>query len=149
MPQYVPPMAQPGDIGARVRAARSYANLSQQQLADAIDVERRIIGYIEGNEPRHELTVPEAHKIAAACRVPASFLLDGWTATDGIEQRINALENAFSVTRQDRDEIARQLGELSAELETARAMSAKQVLELTQWLQSIEDRLPGDAGSAP
>lgn len=99
-------MAHSDDIGARVRAARSYADLSQQGLADAIGVERRIIGYIEGNETRHVLTVPEAQRIAKACGVPFSFLVDGWTLdlaerVAGLDGRLGELERLVHAQQQE------------------------------------------------
>lgn len=92
--QNVPAMAQRDeDLGARVRAARSYAGLSQSGLADAIGVERRIVTYIEANDSRHPLSVREARRIAGATGVPVGFLLNGWDGTAGLAERIDALED--------------------------------------------------------
>jgi transcriptional regulator with XRE-family HTH domain len=61
----------------RLRAARGFANLSQQQLADRL-------GISIGTVKRRELG--EAHlnnqalmATAQACEVPLSFLLEGWS----------------------------------------------------------------------
>lgn len=131
MGQDVPCMAQDEDIGARVRAARSYADLSQQGLADAIGVERRIVGYIEGNETRHELTVPEARRIAEACGVPVDFLLHGWGAngsSGALAERVAALETRVSSADEDREDLAARLDELDVALETRLEKFAEQVL---------------------
>jgi transcriptional regulator with XRE-family HTH domain len=116
------------DIGARVRAARSYADLSQGALADAIGVERRIVGYIEANETRHELTVPEAQRIARACRIPLSFLLHGWAAPAELLERVDALEAEVRSASEDREDLAARLVELDASLERRIEKYVTQVL---------------------
>ena len=65
------------DLQDRLRAARGYANLSQQQLADRL-------GISIGTVKRRELG--EAHlnnqaliATAQACQVPLSFLTEGWS----------------------------------------------------------------------
>lgn len=128
------------DLGARVRAARGYANLSQQGLADAIGVERRIVGYIEGNEPRHELTVPEARRIADACRIPARFLLNGWAAPPELEERVAALDAEVRRAAADRELLAAQIEALDARLETRFAELASQALGQSSPPPDAKDR---------
>jgi transcriptional regulator with XRE-family HTH domain len=105
------------DLGARVRAARGYAGLSQQALGDATGLERKIVVAIEGNDPRHPLAVEEAQRIAAVCNVPASFLLSGWAAPRSLVARVAALEAAVERGRADRDLQAAEVEALSDRLE--------------------------------
>jgi transcriptional regulator with XRE-family HTH domain len=95
------------DLGGRVRAARAYADKNQQQLADAIGVERRIITYIEANDPRHPLSILEARRIAMVCGVPVGFLVEGWSVNRPIQDRLTDIERRLQ-------EVAEANGELSA-----------------------------------
>jgi transcriptional regulator with XRE-family HTH domain len=64
------------DLGARVRAARGYANLSQPQLADKLGISRSTITRLETSGK----TVAQGYKeealierIAKACDLPDAF----------------------------------------------------------------------------
>lgn len=138
----------PDDLGARVRAARSYADLSQQALADAIGVERRIIGYIEGNEDRHELTVLEAQKIATVTGVPISFLLHGWDG-QGLNERVGRLEDAVRLAEQDRNRLAEEIDHIYATIESRFADVASQRLAQGRAPRTAADRRSGADRRAP
>jgi transcriptional regulator with XRE-family HTH domain len=95
------------DLGSRVRAARSYAKLSQQALGDALGLTRAIVNAIEDNDDRHPLTVSEAYRIAAVCGVPVAFIVDGWNVNRPIQDRLTDIERRLQ-------EVAEANGELSA-----------------------------------
>ncbi len=80
------------DLQHRLRAARAYANLSQQQLADRLGIS---IGTIKLRE------LGEAHlnnqaliATAQACEVPLSFLTEGWSDEQLSESMAEILERA-------------------------------------------------------
>jgi len=137
------------DLGARVRAARSYRNLSQQELADEIGVERRIVGYIEANETRHELTVPEAQRIAKICRVPLGFLLHGWAAPAELVDRVEALEAEVRSGSEDREDLAKRLDELDGALERRLETFAAQVLQQERSRRAPRDHAGEEEEPAP
>jgi transcriptional regulator with XRE-family HTH domain len=62
-------------VGARIRAIRSAALLSQEQLADVAGVHRTYIGMLERGEKN--LTVLSAVKICQALNVSLSELFEG------------------------------------------------------------------------
>lgn len=105
--QNVPLMAHEDDIGARVRAARCYAKLTHDGLGKKLGLERRVVAAIEENNPRHQLTIAEAKKIADVCSVPVSFLIEGWAVNRPIQDRLSDIER--SVTK-----LAERDGELTA-----------------------------------
>ena len=107
--QTAPQMSLPAldDLGSRVRAARSYAKLSQQALGEALGLTRAIINAIEDNDDRHPLTVSEAHRIAAICGVPVAFIFDGWSVNRPIQDRLTDIERRLG-------EVAEASGELTA-----------------------------------
>lgn len=142
-------MARNDDLGARVRAARSYADLSQQGLADAIGVERRIVGYIEANEERHELTVPEAQAIARATHVPVGFLVHGWDEPPDLIERVDALEAEAKQTRTERDALRRTLRAIGTLLRDRLALSVNEALELGLAPADEEDLPLGGDRPAP
>lgn len=83
-------------VGDRIRAARSYANLSQTELAEQLGVDKQFVARREDgrqNPKRQELIA-----IAAVCHVPLEFLEHGWAgavATEDVAQladRIAAIE---------------------------------------------------------
>jgi transcriptional regulator with XRE-family HTH domain len=95
------------DLGARVRAARSYAKLSQQALGDALGLTRGIINAIEDNDDRHPLSVNEAYRIAAVCGVPVAFIIEGWGVNRPIQDRLTDIERRLA-------DVAKTSGELTA-----------------------------------
>mgnify|MGYP000963997966 CR=1 FL=1 len=82
MPPFVPPACtiggamQRGSLGARIHAARSYAGISREQLAELLDVAAITVGRYERNEitPKR----PAVHAIARACGVPDWFVETGF-----------------------------------------------------------------------
>lgn len=128
MSQDAPAMAQQqdDDLGARVRAARGFAGLSQAQLAEQIGLERRIVVAIEADDARHPLGVKEAREIARACRVPVSFLFNGWAAPPELLDRVTALEEMAARAEADRDIQAAEIEVLLERLEKRYAELAGQ-----------------------
>lgn len=119
--------------GARIRAARAYAGIgSQKALGERIGLGRDAVIAMEADE--REPTVPELRRIADACDIPLSFLVNGWETPPGLEERVAALEQSVSLALQDRDALAQAFEDLNADY-------AKQVPELMRRLQRLEDRL--------
>lgn len=69
------------DVAARVRAARCWKDLDQDELAEQLGLERQSIVRTENgrrNPKRAELLA-----IASICDVPADFMTGGWQALGG------------------------------------------------------------------
>ena len=62
---------------ARIRAARGFAGLSQEELAERLGVERQWVKRREGD---YRGKPADRERIARACGVPAEFLENGWNA---------------------------------------------------------------------
>jgi transcriptional regulator with XRE-family HTH domain len=88
------------NLGARVRAARSYAKLSQTALGDALGYTRAVINAIEDNDVRHPLSVIEAYRIATICGVPVSFIVEGWSVNRPIQDRLADIERRLETVAQ-------------------------------------------------
>jgi transcriptional regulator with XRE-family HTH domain len=87
---------------ARIRAARGYANLTQQQLADALGVDVQTVKRREspaGSDPKKG----ERLAIAAACGVPPDFMEGGFPTVLSTEaqDRLGALLQEIQQLRLD------------------------------------------------
>jgi len=60
----------------RVRAARGWANLTQPELAQELDMSVASVRRIE--QENRDVSVAELTHIARVCDVPDSFMLHGW-----------------------------------------------------------------------
>jgi transcriptional regulator with XRE-family HTH domain len=69
----------------RVRAARGWANLTQPELAQQLDMSVASVRRIE--QENRDVSVAELTHIARVCDVPESFMLHGWgeASTDTLE----------------------------------------------------------------
>lgn len=64
------------NFGARMRTLRLSAGMSQEELADASDLDRTYIGGVERGE--RNLSLVNIHKLARALKVsPKDFFSDG------------------------------------------------------------------------
>lgn len=116
-------------VGARIRAARAYADItSQKKLADLIGVGREVVIALEADQ--REPTVPEVRRIATATGVPMGFLLDGWTAPPGFAERLEALEDELRQGRSERDALRQTMLAIGMLLRDRLALSATEALEL-------------------
>ena len=95
MPPAVPPMKGAtlrAHTARRVRAARGWANMSQPQLAEEIDMSVASLRRIE--QEKRDVSTAELIRIGEVCGVPRKFMLTGWTDTGKStqESRADALE---------------------------------------------------------
>lgn len=138
-------------FAARYRAARAYADLSQEDLASRLGVDAQTIKRREAG--RQDPKKAELIAVAAVCGVPLEFMEHGWGAvgTDElaglvIEQN-GLLERQSGILEEIRDEQTR-LRELVATQESA----ARRIEEAAAELRSL-DPLPAPqperAGSTP
>jgi transcriptional regulator with XRE-family HTH domain len=93
------------DYGARVRAAQAYAGLEAEPFAEALGFSKRTLDRLVKNE--RELTIPEARQIAEVCKIPVSFLVEGWNVARSIQDRLSDIERRL-------EELATRDGELTA-----------------------------------
>jgi transcriptional regulator with XRE-family HTH domain len=63
------------DFGKRLSTVRHQKGVTQEQLADAVNVHRTYIGFIE--QGKRNPSIGNVHKIAKALRVTAADLLKG------------------------------------------------------------------------
>lgn len=138
-----------GDLGARVRAARGYCGLNQAQLGDRLGVSRQVVAAIEDNDPRHELTVAEAQRIAAVCGVPVTFLTSGWHAPSTLVEMVRALEERMRLAERDRDLQAERIAAIYEHLETRFAQLASEALEQGSRQRRKDDPPRGKEPPAP
>lgn len=92
--------------GARIRAARGYADLTQDQLADALGVDAATIKRREHPRGHEHLQSPkkgERLAIAQVCGVPLEFLEDGFEgrARDEVSERLDALHAQLADLRRE------------------------------------------------
>lgn len=66
------------ESAARIRAVRSYANITQQELANRLDVSLATMKRIEsGTRP---ISTDELLAVGEACQAPPEFMLHGYAA---------------------------------------------------------------------
>jgi transcriptional regulator with XRE-family HTH domain len=110
----------------RYRAARVYAGLGQQELGDALGVDRQTVGKRESGE--QEAKKAELIAVAHVCEVPVEFLLGGFPALGAeptrseLRQRLEKLEESvrFLVAAAAGVSLTDLMGELTDE--TTRAL---------------------------
>lgn len=72
----VPPTKRISRYAARYRAARAYAGLSQEELAEKLGVDAQTIKRRESG--RQEPKTAERIAVATICKVPLEFMENGW-----------------------------------------------------------------------
>ncbi len=93
----------PNEIGNRIKEAREYIGLTQQQLAEALKIPRSAISDIETG--KRKITADELKTLAQILRHPINYLMG--ENTDSAPE-ITALARAASVLNQnDRKELLR------------------------------------------
>jgi DNA-binding XRE family transcriptional regulator len=70
---------------ARVRAARAAADLSREDLGQAIGLSARTVRRLEDGQRR--ISPQELRRIAATCHVPEWFLAHGWRGWERLRER--------------------------------------------------------------
>lgn len=80
-------LTDPQEAGRRVRAARAYANLSRQDLAERCGLTLKQVRDLEEGT-RTVTTLAELDAIALACDTPREFLRLGWTGGSDLFERI-------------------------------------------------------------
>jgi transcriptional regulator with XRE-family HTH domain len=88
----------PDDIGIRLREAREYVNLSQQEVSDKTGIPRPSISAIENG--KRGVDVSELERLASAFGLPASYFLSD-TSTDEQPPEMRALFRATSKLSDD------------------------------------------------
>jgi transcriptional regulator with XRE-family HTH domain len=105
----------------RYKAARVYAGLGQQDLGDALGIDRQTVGKRESGE--QEAKKAEMIALAHVCDVPVAFLLGGFAALGGeptrseLRERLDRLEGSvrFLVGRAAEQPLDDLLAELTDE----------------------------------
>lgn len=93
-------------VGAKIRKTREEKGITQEFLAQCLDITQSNYGRLEKDDAR--LTVPKLLKIAEVLEVSVSYLL-GESATRIIQQSNNETANAYNVDtiiNADKDHIA-------------------------------------------
>lgn len=81
-------------VGAKIRKTREEKGITQEFLAQCLDITQSNYGRLEKDDAR--LTVPKLLKIAEVLEVSVSYLL-GESATRIIQQSNNETANAYNV----------------------------------------------------
>lgn len=113
------------DYGPRVRAARGWANLTQEELADALDREKQFVlrRELSPDHERYQRTNKgDRLAIAAVCGVPAAFIEEGFGG-------------------EARSELGERLSALEAEAREMRSELSLRALAVTAQLEALQDRV--------
>ena len=96
----------------KIKAARAHAKMTQQQLADVLDVSRPAVSLWESNDPevRNEPTRTRLRKLAIVTGAPLHWLMD---------DNDRSIHENFGKTIKDIEAISHRLGELTPEQITA------------------------------
>jgi transcriptional regulator with XRE-family HTH domain len=142
---------EPDHFSARLRAARCYAGLTQNQLADKIGVDRKTVIDVEKGRPRDSLSPSAMQRLAEVCDVPVAFLVAGWEAPPALREavrrlslRVDQLEREVSLGKAERDAAAQAIYEIAALLEDQQRTAAAQALERILPRPQREGRRKGD-----
>lgn len=82
-------------LAARIRVARAWANLSQVDLAEALDVSVQTIKRVElGQRP---VSTDELMRVATTCHVPERFMLRGFTEAHEIAHATTKLHGTYEL----------------------------------------------------
>ena len=107
------PMPKNSDVlHHKIKAARSHVKMTQQQLADVLDVSRPAVSLWESNDPevRNEPTRTRLRKLALVTGAPLHWLMD---------DNDRSIPENFGKTIKDIEAISHRLGELTPEQITA------------------------------
>jgi transcriptional regulator with XRE-family HTH domain len=132
------------DFAARIRAARGYADLTQEQLADRLGVDRQTIKRRElgpGHKGYKEPKKGERLAIAQICGVPVKFMEEGFggEARSEISERLAELQEELRTL--DRD--------LSARVREALTQQPDIRREIHEAFEAYARRLGGESGKLP
>ncbi len=93
-------------VGARLREAREYLGLSQDEVAKALDVPRTAISLIETGQRRVDAI--ELAKLAEIYQRPVGFFTGETTAPVAVPETVQHLaRTAAKLTDRDREELLR------------------------------------------
>lgn len=92
----------------KIKAARHHAKMTQQQLADLLDVSRPAVSLWESNDPnvRNEPTRTRLRKLSKVTGAPLHWLMD---------DNDRSIPENFGKTIKDIEAISHKLGELTPE----------------------------------
>ena len=96
----------------KIKAARAHVKMTQQQLADLLDVSRPAVSLWESNDPevRNEPTRTRLRKLAIVTGAPLHWLMD---------DNDRSIPENFGKTIKDIEAISHKLGELTPDQITA------------------------------
>lgn len=142
------------ELGARIRAARGYADLSQPELADRLGISRSTITRLERSDKNGAQGYKEealVELIAGACGLPVEFftadfaaLANGATETgvDAVLKRLDQMDQSYREFIEDvRETVIGTAGEIQNELDAARTEHVLPSQRLDQ-----EDESPATRG---
>lgn len=81
---------------ARARAARAYADLGQEEIAEALGVKRITVTRMERQQT--DITLDHLFAIADRCGVPRDFMLNGYDSVPDELRRIHGRFDALEAT---------------------------------------------------
>lgn len=106
-----------GEFARRIRAARGYADISQQELADRMGVDVQWVKRREKSAGGQNPKPGELIAIAAICEVPIDFMLDGFSerTPSEIAERLARIEELLSPSG---EALERELADAADEADT-------------------------------
>lgn len=85
------------ELFQRLKAARTYADKTQEDLADALGITRSAIAYWEARDPDKRVvpTPLQLAQVARTCRIPYAWLVDESQACEALQRFMWELEKDF------------------------------------------------------
>lgn len=107
-------------LGARLREARVYLGLSQDEVAKYLDIPRTALSHIETGQRR--IDVLELKKVAVLYKRPVAYLTGDDQSEEGLPEEVAHLARAAAgLSGSDREELGRFVDYLRARAQSERS----------------------------
>lgn len=131
------------------RAIWAYTLLDQKTLAANAGIKYSRLRAIMARETPDEATLDELLALARTADVPEGFALNGFAASDALDQRIATLDRDVSSARGERDALIRAVVQIARQLEDQFGISSDLALALDGKRGDVADPSPAEDRPTP